>query len=310
MRISSKSRLYAALCYADIFDYPLTRLECREFSLFETTRIHKLPAGVMIKKVKDQIYYYLSGREAIVSTRLRRASYAKEKWRKAIIVSKALCSIPTVALVGVTGGLAMENAKIDDDIDLYCVTENGTLWITRLLVTVFVSLMGVRRTPRAKDVKDTFCLNMFTTIGSMRIPKDERDVFSAHEVVQMVPLWEKGGVYRQFLRDNRWAKTYLPNAWKELVKKRKRVNSEQKIEKIKVNHRRVLFTMYYLLFIFLEPLARILQIWYMKNSRTNEVITSDVIRFHPHDARVWIKEKLDKRLKLFNIPLDTIFYHR
>ena len=98
-----------------------------------------------------------------------------------------------MALVGVTGGLAMENAKIDDDIDLYCVTDNGTLWITRLLVTIFVSLMGVRRTPRAKNMKDTFCLNMFTTTDSMRIPKDERDLFSAHEVVQMVPLWEKAG---------------------------------------------------------------------------------------------------------------------
>lgn len=303
MRISSKSRLYAALCYADIFDYPLTSFECTEFSLFKTTRIHKLPTGVMVKKVKDQTYYYLSGRESIVSTRLKREIYAKEKWRKAIIVSKALSHIPTVTLVGVTGGLAMENAKIDDDIDLYCVTENGTLWITRLLVTVFVSLMGVRRMPRAKDVKDTFCLNMFTTIDSMRIPKDERDVFSAHEVVQMVPLWEKSGTYKKFLIKNRWAESYVPNAWKEK-------NGKWQISNDKLQHSNYLFSIYHLAFIILEPCARILQLWYMKNSRTNEVIKSDVIRFHPNDARVWIKEKLDKRLKIFNIPLDTIFYHR
>ena len=303
MRISSKARVYASICYADIFDYPLTSLECREFSLFETSRIHKPPFGVMVKKVKDQTYYYLSGREAIVSTRLRRENYAKEKWRKAIIVSKALSHIPTVALVGVTGGLAMENAKIDDDIDLYCVTDNGTLWITRLLVTIFVSLMGVRRTPRAKNVKDTFCLNMFTTTDSMRIPKDERDLFSAHEVVQMVPLWEKAGTYKKFLIKNRWAESYLPNAWRK-----KNATCQMTDDKLLRNY--LSFSMYHLILRLFEYPARIIQLWYMKNNRTNEIIKSDVIRFHPNDARVWIKKKLEKRLRMYNIPLDTIFYHR
>ena len=309
MRKSSQSLLYATVAYADIFDYPLTSAEFRLFSLSSEKRIVTKIRGIESKTVRGKKYYFLSGKEATIKKRRLQEAYAREKWRKAIIVSKALSHIPTVVLVGVTGGLAMENAKIDDDIDLYCVTDNGTLWITRLLVTVFVSLMGVRRTPRAKDVKDTFCLNMFTTTDSMRIPKDERDLFSAHEVVQMTPLWEKAGTYKKFLIKNRWVESYLPNAWREKMQNEKTVNSKQQIERKKqFNH--PLFTLYSLLFTSLEPLARILQLWYMKNSRTNEVIKSDVIRFHPNDARVWIKEKLDKRLKMYNIPLDMIFYHR
>ena len=135
MRISSKARVYASICYADIFDYPLTSLECRNFLSLKPAEFTSLHSVLWSKKLRIKPII-ISGREAIVSTRLRREIYAKEKWRKAIIVSKALSHIPTVVLVGVTGGLAMENAKIDDDIDLYCVTDNGTLWITRLLVTV------------------------------------------------------------------------------------------------------------------------------------------------------------------------------
>ena len=70
------------------------------------------------------------------------------------------------------------------------------------------------------------------------------------------------------------------------------------------------FSMYHLILRLFEYPARIIQLWYMKNNRTNEIIKSDVIRFHPNDARVWIKKKLEKRLRMYNIPLDTIFYHR
>lgn len=265
--------------------------------------------GVRAKKVYGKMYYFLSNREEIIATRLAREIYAREKWRKATIIARALGCIPTISLIGVTGGLAMNNVRQNDDIDLYCVTETGTLWVTRLIVTVFVSLLGVRRVPMDREVKDKFCLNMFTSVKGMSIPEAERDLFSAHEVVQMVPLWEKKGTYRQFLYMNRWVKAYLPNAWKEKMQDQKRVNSKQKIEhKKQFNH--PLFTFYYALFTSLEPLAKLLQLWYMKNSRTNEVIQSDVIRFHPSDARVWIKKKLHQRLKVYNIPLDTIFYHR
>ena len=207
MRISSESLSYAALAYADIFEYPLTLREWRLFSLFISRPPVKKLAGVEKRIVNATTYYFLRGREKIINTRLSRTHFALSKWKKAAIVARALGRIPTVHLVGVTGGLAMNNAKQDDDIDLYCVTEKNTLWMTRFLVTIFVSLLGVRRTPKAKDVTDMFCLNMFTTVDGMSIPVGERDLFSAHEVVQMVPLWERKGTYRKFILHNRWVKT-------------------------------------------------------------------------------------------------------
>lgn len=303
MKISSQALFYAMVCYGDIFDYPLTVSECYRFSLFSPYHKVRKTFGVSSQKLHKKTYVFLSGRQKIIKTRLLRGRYAKEKWRKATIVAHAIGRIPNVRLVGVTGGLAMANTRRNDDIDLYCVTENGTLWVTRLLVTIFVSLLGVRRMPKTTQVHDKFCLNMFTTVDSMQVPVFEQDLFSAHEVVQMVPLWEKKGTYKQFLHANRWVKTYLPNAWRER-------NGKWQISNDKLQRSNYVYSIYYLAFIILEPIARALQLWYMNNKRTNEVIEKGIIRFHPHDARVWIKEKLEKKLKKYNIPLDTIFYHR
>lgn len=300
MSISSERLFYAMVAYADIFEYPLTRAECSLFSLFLVKNNVKNIRGVRAKKIQGKTYYFLAGREALIAKRLRRAIYAREKWRKATIVAKAIGRIPTVCLVGVTGGLAMNNTTIDDDIDLYCVTEKNTLWITRLFVTLLVMLLGVRRTPKTIKVKDMFCLNMFTTIDGMNVSHAERDLFSAHEVVQMVPLWEKKGVYKKFLLTNRWVKDYLPNAW--AIKSRK--------QRVKSKGENPYFTLYFLFFILIEPLARMFQLWYMKKHRTSEVIAPSVIRFHPSDARVWIKKRLEKRLQNKNISLDTVFHHR
>jgi hypothetical protein len=65
-----------------------------------------------------------------------------------------------------------------------------------------------------------------------------------------------------------------------------------------------------ILFLLLEPFAKFIQLWYMKRHRTNEVIGKTSLRFHPKDARVWVRRKLRVRLTGYHVPLDNIFYGR
>ena len=60
----------------------------------------------------------------------------------------------------------------------------------------------------------------------------------------------------------------------------------------------------------IELLAKNFQLWYMRKHRTHEVISDSTLRFHPNDARVWIKRKFAIRLSRFHTPLDKIFYAR
>ncbi len=290
MKLTQKQCLLITLLYADIFDYPLTREELHYWLVFLPSQ-HKLSLPKEVKKQKGFVFF--PKREAIVSLRKKRKQLAKEKWQIAKRASRLLRWVPTIELVGITGGLAMENAKQDDDIDFLFIVAPGTIWVSRFLVIAVMEVFGMRRRPKAQNVKNAICLNMFMTSDALSLSIGERDLYTAHEVLQMQPLWERGGIYQKFLQENAWVKIFLPTAWKHKYATEKKQWVGQRIW----------------LFKFFEPLARMIQLWYM-SGRTNEVVSDTLLRFHPYDARGWVKEALAKRLARYNLPLDNIFYAR
>ncbi len=296
MGLSLCQSLFATIAYADIFDYPLTGDEVAYWCIGRSF-IHITPIPGIEKKGE---YFHLSHRESLVSTRKKRFAWSARKWKVAHAVAKLLARIPTIELVGVTGALAMSNAKKDDDIDFFIITSPGTLWITRLLSVILVDRIGRRRKPGDTEVSDKVCLNMFMSAGSLRVPAKERDLFSAHETIQMKPLWARDGMYARFLEANQWVQTFLPMAARS-VKDRAvmhhHVTDIHLVRSVAISFLRLL-----------EPAARRAQLWYMKNRRTNEVITDHMLRFHPRDARGWVKAALANRLATQNIPLDNVFY--
>lgn len=204
----------ATVAYADVFDYPLTIEEFRLWYVKRRNLPLRLPPGV----VRQGAYIYLKGRWSIVSERKKRLLASKEKWRIARRVGRWLRFVPTIQLVGVTGGLAMDNVDYKDDIDLFIITKSNSLWTTRLLATIVVDLLRVRRKPGETDVENKICLNMFVSEDALSVPAKERDLFAAHEVLQMKSLWDRGGMYAKFLVKNKWVEKFLPNAWEEKCK--------------------------------------------------------------------------------------------
>jgi len=290
-RLSPQQAALATIAYADIFDYPLTRQEFHEWMLFSSHVV----TGKNISKKRG--FLFLKGRENLVDIRNRRRGWQDEKWVIARRAAQYLAMIPTVQLVGVTGGLAMNNAKKNDDVDLFLVVAGGTVWITRFLITVCMDIVGLRRRPLDADVSNKVCLNMFVTHRGLGVPTGERDCFSAHEVFQMKPIWEQKGTYEKFLLANEWAQKYLPHAWEA------RFGGSV----LAVSHTPAAVVWVFRLFDF--P-AKLIQLVYMQRKRTHEIITDSVLRFHPKDARVWVKRKFAARLKGLKVPLDKVFYAR
>ncbi len=312
MNITSSDAIISALCYADIFEYPLTEYELRTWAPFCVARPPRgILHGVALQKLiyravsHRTIYYSLRPIKRLIAIRSKREAWSTEKWRRARKIARLLSIIFTIQLVGVTGGLTRSNTKSEDDIDFLIITAGRTLWVTRALSTILLDVFRLRRRPTDMNVRNLVCLNMFMSEDGLSVPKKERDLFAAHEVLLMTPLLDRNKAYEKFLSANRWVKTFLPNAWKEKgrMKRRKMRENSFGIWHLPVRQAGLAFSI-------LEPLARVVQLWYMRKRRSTEIVTDTVIRFHPRDARGWIKRKLGERLTRFNIPLDKIFYGR
>src|SRR3989337_671925 len=121
----------------------------------------------------------------------------------------------------------MENVGRADDIDLMIVTSRNRLWLTRLLVLALVSLIAERRKPPnqretqtpglitepspTKDkVKNKICLNLFLDEDALAVPPAMRNLYTAHEVVQVKKLVSKDHIAERFLKQHTWVQRYLP----------------------------------------------------------------------------------------------------
>ena len=299
MSLTLGEYLYATVAYADVFDYPLTEDDLYYWSVRKiprkNLRSHAVPG------VRQRSYLlFLKGRQEILPTFVERERASRKKWEIARAVAHVLQYIPSIFLVGVTGGLAVNNAAAEDDIDLFFITAKKTMWITRFLVILVLDVMGKRRKPDDTEFTNKICVNMFMSEEAMTVVKHERDLFSAHEVLQMEPLWSRKNTYWRFLQANAWVKEFLPVAWG--IKNVGR-NQHPKISHWWTRSSRKVLRLF-------EIPVKTLQLWHMSTRRGDEVIKEGVLRFHPKDARIWIKSEFEKRLAKRKIPLDNIFYDR
>ncbi|MFC1727172.1 hypothetical protein ACFL0Y_01490 [Patescibacteria group bacterium] len=283
------------LVYADIFDYPLDSSEMHRF-LISKLQIPNSKLKKFIKKALPNVsekrgFYFLEGREKIVSIRKNRKKWSREKMVIVRRVEKWLRLIPWIKMVAVTGALAMNNASQDDDIDLLIVSEKNRLWLTRFFSVFLVEIVAKRRHPGDQRVNNKICLNMFLSEDYLSIPEKERDLFTAHEVVQLKPVMDKKKTYRKFIKANQWIKKFLPN-WEPANNSfQEKANSQSKI--------------YFKLGVLdsLESLVRRFQLGYMAQRKTSEITDPGRILFHPQDVRGLILKKYQTRLKKLRLKM-------
>ncbi|MEE8390851.1 MAG: hypothetical protein V3S14_08680 [Anaerolineae bacterium] len=192
-----------AVTYADVFDYPLTVAEIHRYLVGVSASLAvvcaTLESGPL---VRWEGYFTLPDREHIVETRLRRAKVAARMCPRAVQYGLAIASLPFVRMVAVTGALAMNNVEPADDIDYLIVAEPDRLWLCRAMVIALVVKPAACR-------GDVLCPNYLLSERALALR--EHNLFTAHELVQMVPIVGLA-VYRRMRRANTWTARFLPNA--------------------------------------------------------------------------------------------------
>src|SRR3990167_5070258 len=160
----------ATVLYHDIFDYPLTKEELLTWSL--TARI------ITRKKISTKDgYLFLAGRHKIINS--RESNQQESVYKTAIAVSayKALSILPTIKFIGITGSLAMNNAKQDSDIDLMIITSPNTLWFYRLMSLLLLDIYGIKRRKAGdRQQKNKVCINIWLDELDLSWPKSKRNI--------------------------------------------------------------------------------------------------------------------------------------
>lgn len=286
------------LVYADVFDYPLKFDELFRF-LISGKKITKnlLLANLLDllpKRVeKKENFFFFKGREETVYIRKRRQIHSKRKIDLAKRVIFYLSLVPSLQFIGISGALAMKNSEKDDDVDLFIITARKKLWLTRFLCLCLLRIIGKARKRNEKDVSDKICVNMFLSELQLSLPSRWHNIYGAHEVVQMLPLFDRDNAYRKFLNANSWVSKFLPNV---LTHRTKGIN--------RLNHTESFFSVILRLALrlpALEYFAKTVQLWYMKGHRTRELISDTLLAFHPIDYREKVLVKYQKRLKRYKL---------
>jgi predicted nucleotidyltransferase len=265
----------SSVLYHDIFDYPPTKKELVKWKCGTSIKGITSITGITSKKG----YYFLNEREDIIQKRLQNKKTSVRKIEIAKRVSKILSKIPSVEMVAVTGSLAMENSSEESDIDLMIITKEGTLWTTRLISYLVNWLIGVKtRRPDDKNQKDKLCFNMWLDESDLVWKKMDRNLYTAHEIAQIVPLINKDKIYEKFLFLNKW----ILNFWPHAVRIENLQSKTMKL--LKTKNSRVRMDL-------LENIFYKIQLNYMKSKITREVVTPTRALFHPQD---WGKVVLKK----------------
>ena len=199
-----------------------------------------------------------------------RGRCTKEKLHHAKVFLKILKRIPWVECIYLTGSCGISNAVVEDDIDLMMVTSKKRLFITRLIVMILATVMGVRRKRGVMQDPNAVCMNLWLDASDLLVPMVKRSRYAAREIAQMQILHERneGGLIR-FVLKNRWIEGYLPNFFTAYADKK----SPTVVPTHKQNMTLDL----------VETLAKKIQLKYIKLHQTTELITDTQLWFHPLD---------------------------
>lgn len=294
-----ENAILKTLIYSSIFDYPLKVYEIHKWLIGTNGTLRQLQKALNKQtKIKSEKGYYFLGRpNGQVLKRKRKEKQSEIYFKKAKRLSQILKLVPWIKLVGVSGGVAMNNAGKSDDIDFFIIAGKNRIWVSRLLTIGLLSLVRQRRkrADKGRKIAGKLCLNIL--LEEDKLEQKNKDIFVAHEVLQMKPLWQRDGIYSKYLEDNAWAMKFLPN-WVGNITSKYNVSSIMYSGGSKKSHH-TLYTILDTFVDFLENLAKWLQLRIMQEPQGMERIEQGALYFHPDDCRNKVLSEYKIKLKKF-----------
>lgn len=216
-------------------------------------------------EAKNSYLYTLPQYSMHFRNRAVRQNITETKLRRVVPYLKALSRLPIIRFIGITGSAAMDNCKKSADIDLCIVTAGNLLFTGRFLSILLALLFGVRN-PRTGA-----CLNLFLDERDLAVPKADRSLYTAHEVLQLKPYADKDKIHNRFLWANRWTAEFFPNAAVSRPKQTAQVPAA--------------------ILQLTEPLLRMIQLRIIRKNGTGHSVTATQLWLFKHDFKMRLKSQ-------------------
>ena len=193
------------LIYFDIFDYPLSENDIKNF--VDNYINDEAFASALLQLSLDKIifrvgeFYSLQNNRQRAEERIQGNLRAQSLLVKAARIGAFLYKFPYVRAVAVSGSLSKNYADKKADIDFFIITKANRLWIARTVLHLFKKLTFV------VGRENFFCMNYFVDEDELLIP--EKNIYTAVEIVTLLPL---AGTFtlNKFFEKNNWTRNWLP----------------------------------------------------------------------------------------------------
>lgn len=215
--------------------------------------------------------------------------------------------IPFVETVFLANSLSFNACKETSDIDLFIITKPKHLRTARLLTSLVMAIMGIKRNSKTSAKK--FCLSFFISSDLKSLQSlllNEQDIYLPYRIAHLVPLYDQNeksdfsSNWQNFYQQNLRVKEYLPNRtprqniFLNLTIKQGSSTFKKTIEKLTSNK----------FWLFIENLIIKLRTPHIqkkidKNPDLHHwvIYTNQILKFH-HDKRAKISQKINDIQKL------------
>lgn len=296
-----KQAIVGTIAFFDLFNYPLTGREVWQYLPIKCVLDDVLLAlEAKIAHIDSQNgFYFLSGRNQIIQTRMDRYNFTDEKFKRALWVVKILRFIPWINFVTVSNLIGQHNLRESSDIDLFIITESKRIWLTRFLCNSFAQIFGLR--PSEKKQKNKICLSFFTSELSLKdfLLTDKKDWYFIYWLAGLNPIYDKNNTYERLIEANGWMTDALPNWQKQQMSFRRSASPFDS---------KIYFSIWEILFGWMESLVKKLQLYLMPanlknemNKSRNVVINDAVLKMHTNDRRDEYLKKYLEKLEILRI---------
>jgi len=300
--VAIKTAVIKTMVFFDMFNYPLTSWElwqnlkvATDFLTLKTELDNLVEEKIIFQR---NGYYFLLGREGLITIRRERYNYTNYKIKLAKEAVRLFKWLPSVKLVTVSNLIGHHNLREESDIDIFIISSAKRLWLTRLFCTGLMKI--TRKRPTNSGKQDKMCLSFYASLEgldmtALRFKPD--DPYFDYWFLGLFSIYDQDK-YLAYLRfRNPWLKKLFPNNL--LFKDNFLDNYVQSNKKPKS---------FLIIGDFFNSLARKIQMAIMPQTlkdlatkNSGVILSESILRFYLNDRREEFRQKYYDKLTLFNI---------